>query len=404
MQAKDKKLRLTPAMNIYTMWGRERLIELVEMQNDIETNRLQNKESTGQSAVRIAKLAKIATEQYLGGEVGQLEGWKVPANHESVDTLSLYLLAASVSFSAKWGEYLTPAQMNYLCHLDAGDFVPGSFTKFIEPEVDEMLKNNLIFDSSRQEFDLEVAMDNLPPSIGLKEDAWRLAFAFYMTMLDKTKGSIPHPFLGEFRMTKTGVDMIDDLNLSEIRLVISQKGIWLSAILPNGNYCASWWCPDGDSLMIHFGYRFTWVFRTFLACLWHDLHHVDKRTFVVKTDKAARRTIQPSTPKEKIIMLPRTQRTIQWAEAMKHVWERGEGEEGKRTWPVRAHYRLLEEGHYPSEQAIQNALDWHFPEPPFGYTFVKPFEPEGSEGQYDRRPPRIIAKGLQALKVALARF
>jgi hypothetical protein len=101
----------------------------------------------------------------------------------------------------------------------------------------------------------------------------------------------------------------------------------------------------------------------------------------------------------RVVMLPRTIYDVEWTDDTS-AWQQ---RHGVALHTVRAHYRLLSDGRQRSEHALSEAGEAGFPEPPAGYTFVRAHV-RGEHDTGDIRPPRIVAKGLHAAKVALSRL
>lgn len=66
-------------------------------------------------------------------------------------------------------------------------------------------------------------------------------------------------------------------------------------------------------------------------------------------------------------------------------------------------YRPLPAGQMASDQARENAKELNQPEPPTGFTFVKPYQRGGEAGDPDVEPRtvEIVCRGLQAAAIAL---
>jgi hypothetical protein len=358
------------------LWSRQALIKYID-----DANKPLEIDMTGDEIkalyLELSNRVGMAINEAKIGRV-QIEKWKLPATIKSI--VHGYTMAATMAYGTKFGAYPTPSQTNYLANADVGSYDPIALPEYIAPDAD-------------WSFDMVEA----PAQLKTNLEAAELAVAFYNQMLKKTEHQNPTPILGEYRMTKTGLDLIDDLGLKEIRFVITPVGFWLSCIIPNGRYIPAWWSPQGDSLTTTYGQRYAWAFRTFAACLWHDLHDTKVTAWKVTKDRE-RRQITKREKDEVVIVLPRTIKNLTWEDGVRHSWEGSE----KKDYSVRAHYRRLHESWWqPSEDAIKAALEQGFPEPPEGYTFVRPYDV--GDGGLDV-PPRLVAKGLQAAKVALARL
>jgi hypothetical protein len=317
-----------------------------------------------------------------------VEKWKAPSTASGISAANLHAVAAIMSYGTKFGQYPKPEQVDYLCNADAGPHDLKTMVDYVAPDsqFDRSLANSLASD--------EDAKPETPDALRTNLDALNLANAFYNQMLNRTSG-VPH-LIGEYRMTKTSIDLVDDLQVKEFRFVITVAGMWLSTVFPDDTFAPAWWGPGGDTFQINYGLRYAWIFRTFCACLWHDLHAEAEYNFRVKKDRE-QRSAGKSRPGEKVIRLPKSVRKLDWEEGLTRSWNAG----NRRDYSVRAHYRHLHEGWQPSQEAVDRALTYGFPEPPDGYTFVSPYD-VGEESFV--RPPRIVAKGLRAAQVALARL
>jgi hypothetical protein len=357
-----------------SVWSRQALVKYID-----DANRPLYEDMTNDEVNALyMELAHRAIPDF---DIHKIEKWKLPVtfNH-TMSIAHLYCFAATMAYGTKFGIYPTPAQTNFLARADVGSYSPVSLGEYLIP-------------------DLKIDFKNIPDVLSTKNrnEAVELAYAFYKQMLKRTEDALPSPLLGEFRMTKTGIDLIDNLGLVEIRFVITPQGFWLSSVVPDGRYIPAWWSPSGDSLIVTYGNRFAWIFRTFAACLWHDLHDTKVTAWKVTKDRERRQAIKREKD-EVVIVLPRTVKNLTWEDGIRHSWENSE----KKDYSVRAHYRRLHESWWqPSEEAVQLALEHGFPEPPEGYTFVRPYD-VGDGGL--NTPPRLVAKGLQAAKVALARL
>lgn len=356
-----------------SLWSRQSLVEYIDQYNrtlleDLSPN------DFGMLKKWLLEQTSFAMNEVLIGKA-KIEDWKLPVTADRKNPIT-YAACASVVYSTTYGVYPTPSQVNYLACADVGNYQPAFLTNYVYPDAD---------------------YSKVPQVLSVNVEATELAIAFYKQMLKRTEDKHPTPLLGEFRMTKTGLDLIDNLGLKEIRFVIANQGFWISSILPDGRYVPAWWSPKGDSFSGMYGHRFAWAFRTFAACLWHDLHDTKVTAWKVTKDRE-RRQMPKREKDEVVIVLPRTVKNLSWEDGIRHSWENSE----KKDYSVRAHYRRLHETWWqPSGDAIQLALEHGFPEPPEGYTFVRPYD-VGDGGL--NAPPRLVAKGLQAAKVALAKL
>lgn len=232
-----------------------------------------------------------------------------------------------------------------------------------------------------------------PAALRVGEDQIRLMEAFRDQMIAKAAEIPDPPLTGRYRMTKTGAPLVDDLLLDELRLVITPKGFWTSMIKEN-DHCLWWWSPGWDNAVFHNGLKYGLVAQVLCACLWHDLKATKGHSFIYTRERYGRRQ-KRKAKRERVIYLPRTVVRLDWSDEFD---VRRMPYAHKSDYSVRAHYRNLPNGMTASDAAKQNADDAGFPEPPDGYTFVRPY----AVGEGASTAPRIVSKGLQVAKVALS--
>lgn len=378
------------------LWSRKELIAFVERNNDIIAHEMSAHEMSAHE-IRERYRQLVAWHQAAVAELAQgvrVEKWKIPASAGGMPPATLFHIAAVMAYGSQFGVHPTPGQVNFLCHADGGGQEMCPLPRYVLPNWDGAPLLDYLLADARQREDTS-AMPPAPSVLQVDIEAVRLAHAFYRQMLADSPRR-PPAVLGECRMTKTGVELIDDLGLAEIRLVVTAGGMWLSLIFPDGRFDPGWWCPGGDTFILDFGQRFAWIFRTFCACLWRDLHTDVVKAKRVRDDRPRRRAGR-QRPGEKVIKLPRTVFDLQWEDDVAHDWGRART---RKDYNVRAHYRHLHDGWQAAEDADERAAQHGFPPPPEGYTFVSAYV----VGEGGGAIPRIVARGLRAAQVALARL
>lgn len=233
-------------------------------------------------------------------------------------------------------------------------------------------------------------------------EAKHLALAFAQSLVDAEARSGSHSWLtGEFVMRETGLALIDELELREIRLSIQTRGILISLIDgAGGGADFAWWSPRWNNICISISlFKTNWALQAFCACIWHDSRVVANGAFRkrrVNVSSSGFRGLGDNNP----IVLPRKVYEIDWHEP---GMTKGSGGTRAPHW-VRAHYRPLPEGHKVSDRAIKLAADEAHPPPPPGYTFVHSYGPDANADMKREKPRRIVAKGLQVAQLVLSKL
>lgn len=233
------------------------------------------------------------------------------------------------------------------------------------------------------------------------EEAKNLAMAFCRQMVAEAEAAGRPPLIGQFVMKPPDyLPILRNMGTEHIRLIIRPTGIWCSYITPAGEFGAVWWSPRREGAITLPG-RIVWATRVFLACLWRDATVVkDKGVFRVK-DPGSRRdraTVGDKPPRERVVSLPRSVRTMEWSDEEFDTYYDGQG---RAAHNIRAHYRKLPETWRASGDAAQMAEQFGYPPPPDGYTFVRAYSVGNAPAA---PPPRVVARGLQVAGVALAKL
>jgi hypothetical protein len=362
-------------------WSLDALCEFPELFWEIVTKEV-GKERLLEIHARIRDSSQLAIAQARQQGI-RLPKWLVPP--QITNLYHAYAVATIFASGVRYGRQVTPAVTQFLCNSEHG----GQFLSLAE-----WVTPNL-----RADFDIALEEWDTPEVLSITQEAIELAYAFYTTMIGKAQVDSDGrpPIMGEFYMKQTGVDLVDELGLLELRLSVNASGIWISTIFPSQEFCPSWWSPKWDNLTASFGQRYGWVFRTLMGCLWYDLRVPRYRAFTMREKRRAYGVGGNPKVDDPALVLPRTLRELTWDDGLAHAFPK----QGKRDgYSVRAHYRRLQEGQRASDKAVENAEMYGFPEPPDRYTFIQPY----TVGEiHEKRPHRrIVAKGLQAAKVALS--
>lgn len=238
---------------------------------------------------------------------------------------------------------------------------------------------------------------------GEDEDTIRLVSAFRQQMVDNAAAFRNQIAIGAYIMQREPLPRLDELLIYEqLRLLITPAGIAVS-IVRETEYVPFWWTPDGiNTSLVWLPASIHFAIDVLLACIWHDACVVQMATFNPQKRRGfTRRSAGGSPPpqhKSSIVRLPRIIYETQWGSPT----DREQVDRiSRQAHTVRGHYRLLADGREASEDAKQNASDHLYPEPPPGFTFVKPhIRGEGEPAQHS--PLRVICKGLQVAKTVLS--
>jgi|GEM_PF-4683215 len=238
------------------------------------------------------------------------------------------------------------------------------------------------------------------PEMDISEEELRLFESYRDSMIWDASGSNEIPPLGHFVILKKDVPLISEIDFHELRLVVKQNGLWLSINYPDGNYFFGWWSPTWDNFAVNGTPReHVVVFQLIAACLWRDLKVVNEKTF--ERTYTYRRKDLPRVNKQtkKTLHLPRTIYRVTWGseEEKSNIQNAIDQIAERRAHEVRPHFRQLPEGYKPSDEARRNALNYGYPEPPDGWTFVEPhMRGAGETDNLKREPIRVMSKGLHA--------
>jgi len=380
-------------------WAFETMVNLADIYWDVITKPMTDDETKARFMYMYMTM-KLAVE-------AAVEDLSLLPRHLLPDTIrevnDAYHVALVIASGIHHGRRISKAEINWLCRADQGIYTQQNLVRYIAPSTDVNINVDMTdMDDTITSLERHLR-ENMPDELRANPEAIALADAFRIQMLKKADDDSNGraPLIGQFVLTRTGLDIVDALGVDHLRIITNPSGIWISLIFGN-HYSLGWWSPSYDNLNLQFGQRYAWIFRTMLACLWYDLRVVKRSHFRVKP--VDERNAWQGRAKQKTgvrpLVLPRTVREITWDDGIKHAWEQSRGVMSQH--PVRAHYRLLTNDQQASEQAIDNALNHGFPEPPDGYTFVRPYWV--GEGDGSLPPQRIVAKGLQAAKVALSRL
>lgn len=362
-----------------------------------------NKRSLSErKALQVTRTYGLAVRLTLSPEV--LESIAIPQNwlpKYMPETSLQWILAVLFAVPSVYDAGLSSADITFLSAQDEGEqsvfreyseLLAGSYSAETVAELDFFIRTGKVTPRLMEETPKESVLH-------ADKEAMELATAFYKQAVDKA----PHelPIVGQYVMTKTGLDLVDNLPFSHMRLVIKPNGIWLSIIHQADGYTTyspCFWSPEYDNLQHVFRMKYAWVFRVMLACLWRDAKTLVYAKRHMRPENQRNKRTKFESKQGKIIYLPRKAAILTWDDDIPHVFPKARGL--RTDYSVRAHYRKLTPDQEASEQAINNALDNLFPEPPAGYTFVQPY----TVGSPPTGRPRIVAKGLQAAKVALSKL
>lgn len=221
----------------------------------------------------------------------------------------------------------------------------------------------------------------------------KLAEAFTEEMLAEAS-RYNQPVIGHFELERVGFPYLDKLiDYETVRLSLHPSGI-RGALVHQQSVYPFIWKPRGRSSIWILGADVAWGLHVFLACIWRDAN-VIKDEFV--TERSSK-IYEPSRRKPRhirsVTVLPRIIRHVAWSN----------DEERERITHqahyVRGHYRELQDGQRASQTAAHNAIEYGWPEPPEGFTFVTPHQRGGEAGE-DITPRKVICKGLQVARLAL---
>ena len=232
------------------------------------------------------------------------------------------------------------------------------------------------------------------------EEVTRLGKAFVKQMLEEAANYPRHKIvLGEYKLILPQLPLLEDMTgpIGEIRLVFSPEGILASLRHETYDHWLApfFWSPEKQSHWYLFGQAIGWPLHIVMASIWRDAVVVRRRFYKERSREYNKKVKGNRRHPDKIkLMLPRTVTEIAWStdaerEAITH-----------RSHGVEAFYRSLPYGWEASDQAKQNAHEFGYPEPPAGYTFVKPHS-RGGEVEAGEKV-EVVCRGLQVAKIALS--
>ncbi len=201
--------------------------------------------------------------------------------------------------------------------------------------------------------------------------------------------------LGAFEMERVPLSYVDQLlDYNYLRLVFNPQGIFVSLIKDNA-YSAFWWSPERHSFWM-IGAKEAWALNVMLSCIWRDACIVRHKMYQRRTRKGhgTQRKKRRKGRKKKLI-LPRIVTHVAWSSDQ----ERERIIRAAHT--VRPHYRELTNYQQTSNEAKKRAVEYGYPEPPEGFTFVKPHSRSGKKDQPEATPA-VVCKGLQVANIALS--
>ena len=224
----------------------------------------------------------------------------------------------------------------------------------------------------------------------------RLAIAFSKQMIDEAEPHRQRCIVGQYELEKVPLQQIDNLfTYDALRMVIDNRGIAASFIASDKDatyYSPFVWSPDyfsGWSM----GGEESWAVQVMMACIWRDACVVKKKAYT-EQPTAGHRNERKRTRQAKLV-LPRQISICKWSTSEeRHAITNAQS--------VRAHYRELPEGWKTSQQAMEAAKSYGYPEPPIGWTFVQPHQ-RGADPVGEPVPAitQVVCRGLKVAKVAL---
>lgn len=348
-----------------------------------QTDKSVLRENAASLAIRMAMFAC----QY-GGDVSP-QFYLPPCDNPSTRYSLALIVAFGSGLSREEIQFVMPANTDGLVSIVSG---PRRLSK--EPGIGDNLAWLIGKRQSRSAVDV-------PDELKIERHAVELAHAFTSKMISEAKVCNRPPLVGKFIMNPPQVlGVLHQLGFEHLRLIIKSDGIWCTAVYEDGKITPGYWSPsNGDNLAVTFGLKATWAFRVFLSCLWRDATVTRTHSFRVK--RIGRNKPRQTHKKQRVIVLPRTVRTMEWGDQEFGAYYSGEMHRAGYT--VQEQYRRLPAGHMASDSALQNACDYGYPEPPDGFTFVKRYS-VGDGGDDDDVIPRIVSRGLKVAAVTLSRI
>lgn len=232
------------------------------------------------------------------------------------------------------------------------------------------------------------------------EEDVRLCMAFRQQMVQEAEPLRHNICRGAYVLLREPLPRLDQLLIYDyLRLVLTPAGIGVAVVWEGDRwYIPFWWSPDSDinTSQVWVPPRLRFALDVLLAAIWRDACIVQQKTFTERRDvgKGYKAKSKPKHQSD-TIRLPRVVYKSSWGPTSdREVIERI----ARRAHAVRGHYRALED-RTASEMAVEAALEYGYPEPPEGYTFVRPHTRGTGEAMPAVR--RVICKGLQVAKTVL---
>jgi hypothetical protein len=233
------------------------------------------------------------------------------------------------------------------------------------------------------------------------EDDLRLSMAFSLQMIEEAAPFSRHAITGAYVLQHTPLPYLDtQIVYDTIRLLFVPNGIFATIISDNW-YVPFFWSPNGiNSSRVFFHTRGVFSFEVLMSCIWRDACVVREKW--CERQQGKRGYVTPHTKRAApgSLVLPRTVYYSNWGTDAdrESVTDRA-----RSAHAVRGHYRELPDGWTRSEKALEQARENMFPDPPDGYTFVKPYATGLGESKNEQPYRRVICKGLHVASIALGK-
>lgn len=286
--------------------------------------------------------------------------------------------------------HLSQQDYNFLCCTDIED----ATLSISKRSVDEVVRQ-IAAEMPQTPDILNLYKDKALRDMTMDPGQRRLGEAFVKMMVQEAEPHRLHLLGGAFEMERVSLPFLDELiDYDKLRLVIQPGGI-RGSLVYGEKYSPFFWSPKRTTLWLK-GAQIAWALQVVAASIWRDACVV-RHEFVTERRRSIYQP-RPRQPREKkaVTVLPRVIRHV--------VWSSDEERERiiRQAHSVKQHYRELPPGWQTSEEAVSNAKFYGWPEPPGGWTFVKPHT--RGEGQPADQPAarKIICKGLQVARLALS--
>jgi hypothetical protein len=284
-----------------------------------------------------------------------------------------------VSTLAAGGESLTQETLNFLTLSD----VPQAKYQMVKAYDD----SDTWATTDQDEFQRATVQE-----FQIDSESKALTEAFIKQMTDEAEPYQPGIVLGSFVMERTPLSYLDSLiDYDTLRLVTSPVGIF-GSLVKGANYLTFFWSPEIATTW-SLGAKPAWAVNTMMACIWRDACIVKHKMMSERQRGGYHRTAKKQKRQNPKLILPRTIRHCAW----------GPDEERERisrsAHAVRAFYRQLPDNQAASDAAIFAANEYGYPEPPVGFTFVRPHTRGGQASETEAMP--VVCLGLQVANLAL---